>query len=99
LAARTGVHVHQPGAVSNWWQWMLMVAAMILPLQIDGVRRIAEYSLWSRRHRAIAGYLVGYLIVWAAAGVPSPGPSRPSKSPIGSTGGGRQSGTSLPQPG
>jgi hypothetical protein len=70
LAARSAVHVHQPGAVSNWWHWMLMVAAMMLPLKIDGVRRIAEYSLWSRRHRAIAGYLVGYLSVWAAVGVP-----------------------------
>src|SRR5690349_19066680 len=70
VAARAGVHVHRPGAAWNWWHWMLMVAAMMLPLKIDGVRRIAERSLWPRRHRAIAGYLAGYLGVWALAGVP-----------------------------
>jgi Predicted metal-binding integral membrane protein (DUF2182) len=70
LAARAGTHVHQPGAATNWWHWMLMVAAMMLPLQIDGVRLTAEHSLWSRRHRSIAGYLFGYLSVWALAGVP-----------------------------
>jgi hypothetical protein len=70
LATRVGVHVHQPSAVANWWHWMLMVAAMMLPLKIDGVRLTAERSLWSRRHRAAAGYLTGYLSVWALAGVP-----------------------------
>ena len=68
LAARVRVHVHQMGVAANWWHWMLMVAAMMLPLQIDGVRLTAERSLWSRRHRAIALYLFGYLSVWALAG-------------------------------
>jgi len=70
MAARAGVHVHQPGAAANWWHWLLMVAAMMLPLKIDGVRWTAERSLWSRRNRSIAGYLAGYVGVWALAGIP-----------------------------
>jgi hypothetical protein len=69
LAVRAGAHNHQTGLSGSWWHWMLMVAAMMLPLQIDKVRLIAERSLWSRRHRAVAGYLFGYLAVWAAAGL------------------------------
>jgi hypothetical protein len=70
LAARAGGHVHQMRAAVNWRHWMLMVAAMMLPLQIAAVRLTAERSLWSRRHRAIVLYLVGYLSVWALAGLP-----------------------------
>lgn len=74
LAAHAGVHldharVHS-AAGANWGHWMLMVTAMMLPLQIQGVRLTAERSLWLRRHRAILGYLLGYLSVWALAGVP-----------------------------
>jgi hypothetical protein len=47
-----------------------MVAAMMLPLKIDCVRRIAERSLWSRRTRSIAAFLAGYVFVWALAGLP-----------------------------
>jgi hypothetical protein len=68
LAARAGTHIHTAGG--HWWHWMLMVAAMMLPLQIDKVRRTAERSFWSRRHRASTAYLLGYLSVWAAIGVP-----------------------------
>jgi hypothetical protein len=70
VIARTGGHTHDPGVALNWWHWMLMVAAMMLPLQIQGVRLTAERSLWPRRHRAILGFLLGYLSVWALAGVP-----------------------------
>jgi predicted metal-binding membrane protein len=41
-----------------------MVIAMMVPLTITNVRHVAQSSLWRRRHRAIAGYLVGYLAVW-----------------------------------
>lgn len=68
LAARA--HSHSMDATANWWHWMLMVAAMMLPLQIDKIRFTAERSLWSRRHRACAGYLLGYLAVWGSIGVP-----------------------------
>jgi hypothetical protein len=70
LAARDHVHFHAADAAGNWWHWMLMVAAMMLPLQIEKIRLIAERSLWSRRHRAALGYVVGYLGVWAVLGVP-----------------------------
>jgi predicted metal-binding membrane protein len=49
--------------------WMLMVVAMMFPLVLDSVRRTAARSLWTRRHRAIAGFLLGYLSLWAAVGV------------------------------
>ena len=51
--------------------WMLMVGAMMLPLQSEGVRTMAFGSLWARRHRAIIGFLVGYLTLWLAAGIPA----------------------------
>ena len=74
LAVRAGVHVHHAGshseAPANWGHWMLMVMAMMLPLQTRGMRLTAERSLWPRRHRAILGYLLGYLGVWALAGLP-----------------------------
>ena len=70
MALHAGVHVHQPGAAASWWHWMVMVVAMMLPLKIDGVRQTAERSLWSRRNRSIAGYLAGYVSVWALAGIP-----------------------------
>ena len=44
--------------------FMLMVAAMMLPLITDAVRFTASASLWVRRHRAILGFLVGYFVPW-----------------------------------
>ena len=41
-----------------------MVIAMMVPLTIRNVRHVAQSSMWRRRHRAIAVYLVGYLAVW-----------------------------------
>jgi hypothetical protein len=70
VAAQAGRHIHYDGVAANWWHWMLMVTAMMLPLQIQGVRLTAERSLWTRRHRAILGFLLGYLSVWALAGAP-----------------------------
>jgi hypothetical protein len=49
--------------------WMLMVAAMMLPLSLDTVRLTAARSLWNRRHRAIAGFLIGYFAPWFALGI------------------------------
>jgi|SRR5882757_5384538 len=68
LFAQTLAPVHDSGVIANWRHWMLMVLAMMLPLQIHGVRSTAERSLWPRRHRAILGFLFGYLAVWALAG-------------------------------
>ena len=41
-----------------------MVIAMMVPLTITNVRHVAQSSLWRRRNRAIAVFLVGYLAVW-----------------------------------
>jgi predicted metal-binding membrane protein len=45
-----------------------MIAAMMLPLAVAPVRRTAHASLWRRRHRAIAGFLLGYGAIWIIAG-------------------------------
>jgi predicted metal-binding membrane protein len=41
-----------------------MVIAMMLPLTLANVRHLALSSLWRRRHRAIAAFLVGFIAVW-----------------------------------
>lgn len=70
LAASQGNHLHHQGALAQCRHWLLMVVAMMLPLQIDGVRQTAERSLWSRRNRSIAGYLAGYVSIWLFAALP-----------------------------
>lgn len=69
LALGEREHAHSAPPGMNLWRWMLMVIAMMLPLQIQGVRLTAERSLWTRRHRAILGFLIGYLSVWILPGV------------------------------
>jgi predicted metal-binding membrane protein len=49
--------------------WLLMVVAMMFPAVAHAVRTTAFASLWRRRHRATAGFLIGYLAPWAVAGV------------------------------
>lgn len=48
----------------------VMVVAMMVPNVSDQVQHVAQFSLWSRRYRAVVGYLVGYVGLWvpAAAG-------------------------------
>jgi predicted metal-binding membrane protein len=41
-----------------------MVIAMMVPLILTNVRHVALSSLWRRRHRAIAGFLAGFIAVW-----------------------------------
>jgi hypothetical protein len=49
--------------------WLLMVVAMMLPMVVDPIRTTAARSLWARRHRAIGGFLVGYVTPWALVGL------------------------------
>jgi hypothetical protein len=42
----------------------VMVVAMMVPLTLANVRHVALSSLWRRRHRAMAAFLVGYLCCW-----------------------------------
>jgi predicted metal-binding membrane protein len=48
--------------------WLLMTAAMMLPLTVMPVRHVAFRTYAWRRHRAISGFLFGYVAAWAAAG-------------------------------
>jgi predicted metal-binding membrane protein len=62
-ASHTGVtpgRGHGQGALGT----VAMVIAMMLPLTLANVRHLSLSSLWGRRHRAIAAFLVGYLAVW-----------------------------------
>jgi predicted metal-binding membrane protein len=48
--------------------WLLMVLAMMVPLQRFSIRVAATRSLWRRRDRAIGGFLLGYLSPWLLLG-------------------------------
>lgn len=50
--------------------WSTMCAAMMLPLALEGLKSTAERSMWSRRHRAMAFYLAGFLVPWLLLGLP-----------------------------
>lgn len=62
-----------PGGGAAWttevFWWLVMIVAMMFPLVRDSIRTTAARSLWRRRHRAIAGFLAGYLGPWMAFGV------------------------------
>jgi predicted metal-binding membrane protein len=58
-----------PSVAVLWGWWMLMSAAMMLPVVAVGADRIAAASLWRRRHVAVIEYLAGYLGVWAVFGL------------------------------
>ena len=46
-----------------------MVMAMMFPMLIGPIRLTAARSLWRRRHRAIVGFLLGYLATWLIFGL------------------------------
>jgi predicted metal-binding membrane protein len=48
--------------------WLLMTIAMMLPLTVFPVRHVAFRSFSWRRNRAVASFLIGYLLVWALVG-------------------------------
>ena len=48
--------------------WLLMIVAMMFPLIVAPVRDTAFRSLWTRRHRAIACFLTGYVVCWLVFG-------------------------------
>ncbi len=69
----TGVgHSHDALALEALRQhvfaWMAMTTATMLPAVVPQVHWIALGSFWHRRHRAIAGFVLGYLVPWCAAG-------------------------------
>ena len=66
-AATLGLPV-TPDFGTEFMYWLLMSVAMMLPLSVVLVRHVAFRSYAWRRHRAIALFVIGYLVVWAAAG-------------------------------
>lgn len=76
-AVPAGHHDHGAAAVSepllsswaeSWSHWVLMVAAMMLPVVAPQVRNVAMRSLWLRRQRSAGLFVVGYVAVWVAVG-------------------------------
>jgi predicted metal-binding membrane protein len=66
LILRRATHAHTVPSVGHTIiATAVMVAAMMLPLTLANVRHVALSSLWRRRHRAMAAFLVGYLCCWA----------------------------------
>lgn len=63
------MHVPVPALMSTWWWWIVMAVAMMFPIAAPGARRIAQASMWRRRHVAMAEFLAGYLVVWAVVGL------------------------------
>lgn len=69
-------HAHAGAAAPHWpaltagaFWWLVMVVAMMFPMVVDQIRFTAARNLWRRRHRAIAGFLLGYLSPWMVFGV------------------------------
>jgi predicted metal-binding membrane protein len=69
-AAVTGL----TGSAAAWvLGWLTMVVAMMVPLVLAQIRFVAGRSLWRRRHRAIGGFLIGYLGPWLVIGIGAAG--------------------------
>jgi hypothetical protein len=60
---------HQTSFWADWYNWLLMVTAMMLPLMQQSVRWTAERSFRFRERRAMSGYLLGYLSPWMILGL------------------------------
>ena len=63
-----GIH-HMMTFPEELGYWLLMIAAMMLPLILNMIRYTATRSLWARRHRAMAGFVIGYFAPWLALGI------------------------------
>jgi predicted metal-binding membrane protein len=50
-------------------EWIVMTAAMMIPMTVPAIRTTAQRSFWKRRHRASAWFLIGYVGLWTAAGI------------------------------
>lgn len=55
--------------------WALMMAAMMLP-SVAPTASLYAKTVQSNRTARVAGLVVGYLVVWAAAGLPAYGLAR-----------------------
>lgn len=62
-------HSHAAAVRQQLFAWMVMTVAMMLPTVAPQMRWTAQGSFWHRRHRAIAGFVAGYLVPWLALGL------------------------------
>jgi predicted metal-binding membrane protein len=62
-------HAHAHTFSAQLTNWLVMTLAMMLPMVIVPIRTTARRSLWHRRDRAIAAFLLGYLGCWTVAGI------------------------------
>jgi hypothetical protein len=69
MVSPDGQSLSFPQLLGMVFSWALMVAAMMIPLQVGSLRRVAGRSLWFRRHRHVWLVLLGYAIPWIAVGV------------------------------
>jgi len=77
-----GAHRADGGWLAGWEHWALMVLAMMLPIVALQARRVAVGSLWRRRHRAIAWFVLGYVAIWLAIGAALTGVVEPLGRPL-----------------
>jgi predicted metal-binding membrane protein len=59
---------YSPGKLAG--EWMLMVAAMMLPMLAGAVGHVRARSLPRRRKRSLALFMIGYWAIWGACGIP-----------------------------
>ena len=63
-------HAHAARVSDELARWLVMVVAMMLPLQMDQASMVALRGFRARRGRAVAGFVVGYLLPWVILGLP-----------------------------
>jgi hypothetical protein len=64
------LHHHMMPPAQEAVHWLLMIAAMMLPLQYEQLRWVAFRSYASQRKPALLAYTLGYLGAWLLAGLP-----------------------------
>jgi predicted metal-binding membrane protein len=69
---------HRAGFAAELVAWQVMVLAMMLPTIAYQARAVAWRSMADRRHVAIAGFVVGYMVPWTIFGVAAITAARPS---------------------
>jgi predicted metal-binding membrane protein len=70
-----GVHAHHhmvhraPGVLAQQPGWMVMTVAMMVPVALPALGYVAHNSLRSRQGRAMALFLVAFLLPWPPFGI------------------------------
>ena len=76
-----GMYQHPQTAFTAW---MVMVVATMVPLAMPGARHVGRNSFRFRRHRAMATYLLAFIVSWVPAGVVAAGIDRYAPAQLGS---------------